>query len=325
MVKMKLGRNFTNLLYFEYLSPEDRRRLEGGELAVADMDALVQVAAKGDIVRQVQAARSLGLDHAELDGAVPNPYLGFPPSAGDEVRDAARRAGITLSLHMPYSYVGAALCAPDEFDRRAAVELQRRYLQFASRVGCEYCVLHPGVTPFYHASGKYFEQVRSSLVKSLLELGEAAGRLGLTLHLENNTAFENVFIELEEVCEVLEEVEENGVKIYFCFDIGHWLTRIDVGGKTPNPPELAVGEIPSGFFKEVHLNDYVPGKRIFHPPLQEGAGLLKRENLRRYFELIEAKGAELVVVETAFKLREQVMRREQIMREETEYLRSLVG
>ena len=322
---MRLGRNFTNLLYFEYLTPDDQRRLEGGELAVADMDALVQVEAKGDMVRQVQVAKSLGLDHVEFDGAVPNPYLGFPLSAGEEVRDATRRAGITLSLHMPYSYVGAALCAPDEIDRRAAVGLQKRYLEFASRVGCEYCVLHPGATPFYHASGRYFEQVRSSLIKSLLELGEAAGKLGLTLHLENNTAFEHVFIEPEEVCAVLEEVEKNGVKIYFCFDIGHWLTRLDVGGKTPNPPELVVEGIPSGFFKEVHLNDYVPGKRIFHPPLHEGAGLLKRENLRRYFGLIEAKGAELVVVETAFKVREQVVRREEILKEETEYLRSLVG
>jgi len=322
---MRLGRNFTNLLYFEYLPPEDQRRLEGGELAVADMDALVQVVAKGDIVRQVQAAKSLGLNHVELDGAVPNPYLELSASAREGTRDAARGARVTMSLHMPYSYIGAALCAPDEFNRRAAVGLQRRYLEFASSVGCEYCVLHPGVTPFYHASGKYFEHVRSSLIKSLLELGEAAGKLGLALHLENNTAFENVFIEPEEVCAVLEEVRENGVEIYFCFDIGHWLTRIDVGEKTPNRPELVIEEIPSGFFKELHLNDYVPGKRIFHPPLHEGAGVLKRKNLEHYFELVKAKGAELVVVETAFKVKEQVMRREQIMREETEYLRSLVG
>jgi len=322
---MRLGRNFTNLLYFEYLTPEDQRKLEEGELLVADMDALVQVKAKGDIVRQVLVAKSLGLDHVELDGAVPNPYLRFSTTAKEETMGAARKAGITLSLHMPYSYISAALCAPDELDRRAAVELQRRYLEFASSVGCEYCVLHPGVTPFYHANGKYFEQVRSSLIKSLLELGEAASKLGLTLHLENNTAFENVFTEPEGVCAVLEEVRENGVEIYFCFDIGHWLTRIDVGKKTPNPPELVIEEIPSGFFKEIHLNDYVPGKRIFHPPLQEGAGVLKRENLKRYFEFVGAKGAELVVVETAFKVKEQVMRREQIMREETEYLRSLVG
>ena len=323
--EMRLGRDFTNLLYFEYMAHEDQKRLEGGELAVAGMDALVQVEAKGDIVRQVQVAKSLGLDHVELDGAVPNPYLRLSESAKEEARGEARRAGITLSLHMPYTYISAALCAPDEVDRRAAVELQRRYLEFASSVGCEYCVLHPGVTPFYHASGKYFEQVRSSLIRSLLELGETAGKLGLTLHLENNTAFENVFIEPEEVCAVLGEVRRNGVEIYFCFDIGHWLTRIDVGKKTPNPPELVVKEIPSGLFKEVHLNDYVPGKRIFRPPLQEGAGLLKRENLSRYFELVKAKGAELIVVETAFKLKEQVMRREQIMREETEYLRSMIG
>ena len=145
---MKLGRDFTNLLYFEYLSEADKRKLEAGELSVADMDATAQVRAKGDIARQVRVAKDLGLDHVELDGAVPNPYLEFTEQARQRARKTAEQAGITLSLHLPYSYVGASVCAPDESDRRAAVELHKRYIEFASGVGCNYCVLHPGSCRF---------------------------------------------------------------------------------------------------------------------------------------------------------------------------------
>lgn len=322
---MRLGRNFTNLLYFEYLGEEDKRRLEAGELSVADMDATVQVTAKGDIARQVQVAKATGLDHVELDGAVPNPYLTLTGEAKQEVKSAAERAGISLSLHLPYSYVGANVCAPDEIDRQAAVKLHKRYLEFASSISCEYCVLHPGVVPFYHASGKYLGLIRANLVRSVLELGEFAAAREVVLHLENNTAFDNVFYELEEVSSVVEEVRRHGIDVYFNFDIGHWLTRADVGKPVPNPPEKIIEEIPDGMFKEVHLNDYVPGKRIFHPPLQEGLGLLKRENLVRYAQLVRDKGAELIVVETAIRTNEQVMRRNEIMQGENGFLRAIFG
>jgi sugar phosphate isomerase/epimerase len=322
---MRLGRDFTNLLYFEYLSQDDRKRLEEGELAVSDMDAMAQIPAKSDILKQIITAKSLGLDHVELDGAVPNPYLNFNDERRKRVREAASSNGISLSLHLPYSYIGANLCAPEELDRRAAVELQMRYLKFASEIGCKYCVLHPGVAPFYQAVGKYLERMGESLVKSLLELARSASDLRIELHLENNTAFDLIFFEPAEICEVIERVKAEGANIYFCFDIGHWLTRLDAGRKVPDPPERILEEIPAGMFKELHLNDYIPGRQIFHPPLHEGLGVLKRENLERYAELVEGKGAELIVVETAIKTREQVMRRDDILREETKYLREIFG
>lgn len=322
---MRLGRNFRNLLYFDYLGEEDKHRFEASELSVADMNAIVQVTAKGDIARQVQVAKATGLDHVELHGAVPNPYLTLTGEAKQEVKSAAEGASISLSLHLPFNYVGANICAPDEIDRQAAVKLHKRYLEFASSIGCEYCVLHPGVVPFYHTSGKYLGLIRANLVRSVLELGEFAAARGIVLHLKNNTAFDNVFDEPGEVSSVVEEVRRHGIEVYFNFDIGHWFTRADVGKPVPNPPEKIIEEIPDGMFKEVHLNDYVPGKRIFHPPLQEGLGLLKRENLVRYAQLVRDKGAELIVVETAITTKEQVMRRDEIMRGENGFLRAIFG
>jgi sugar phosphate isomerase/epimerase len=322
---MKLGRNFTNLLYFDYLDAENRRRFLAGEFTVADMDATVQVVAKGDIAKQILTAKALGIDHVELDGAVPNPYLAFSDEDKQRAREIARQNTISLSLHLPYSYIGANLCAPDELDRKMAVALQKRYLEFSSDIGCKYCVLHPGIVPFYHANGKYLEQIRASLIKSLIELGSFAAERGIDLHLENNTAFDGLFSEPAEICEVLEEVRKMGLNVYFCFDIGHWLTRIEVDKRVLNPPERVIEEIPDELLKEVHLNDYVPGKRVFHPPLHLGLGLLGRENLERYLELVMGKGAEVIVVETAASDREHVMRRDEILREETEYLKGMLG
>jgi sugar phosphate isomerase/epimerase len=323
--EVRIGRDFTNLLYFEYLGDEDKKKLETGEIGVSDVDAMVQLIAKGDIAGQITAAKEFGLDHVELDGAVPNPYLSFTPEQKEKAKSAVEKGGITLSFHLPYTYVGASTCAPHELDRRAAVDLQKQYIEFASEIGCNFVNMHPGVVPFYHAMGKYFDLIRRSLVRSLLELGEFAESRGILFHLENNTAFDGCFFEPDEICGVIEEVREHGVKIYFNFDIGHWFTRADVGRPLPDPPEKILEEIPDGMFKELHLNDYVPGKRLFHPPLHEGVGPLKRENLVRYAELVKRKGAELIVMETAFKTKEQVLNRKRIMREELDFVRSILG
>lgn len=322
---MRLGRDFTNLLYFDYLSDVEKRKLESGELTVADADAIAQLAAKADILGQVAVAKSLGLDHVELDGAVPNPYLNFNDEQKSRAREAASAKGISLSFHLPYTYVGAAVCSPENYDREASVELHKRYLGFASEIGCKYAILHPGFIPFYHATGRYLEQARAALVKSLIELGEFSSSKGIDLHLENNTAFDLIFFEPADICDIVEEVRKSGVKIYFCFDIGHWLTRADIGKPIPKPPERIIEAIPPGVSKEFHLNDYIPRKRIFHPPLNEGVGVLKRKNLERYAELVSGKGVELIVVETAIRAREQVMRRKEVLKEETEYIQAIFG
>jgi len=322
---MKLGRDFTNLLYFGYLNKEEQRKLESGEMAIADMDATVQVQAKGDIAGQVEAAMEFGLDHVELDGAVPNPYLDFTDEQKEKAKEAAEDAKITLSLHNPYTYVGASVCAPYEHDRQASVGLHKQYLEFASEIGCKYCIIHPGVVPFYHAAGRYFDMIRTSLVKSMIELGEFADSHNVLLHLENNTAFDGAFFEPEDVCSVVEEVRRHGVKLYFNLDIGHWFTRADFGRPIPEPPESVIDRVPDGMFKELHLNDYVPVKKLFHPPLQEELGLLKRQNLINYAKLIKKKGVELVVVETAVKTKEQLMRSGEIIQGENEFLRKVLG
>ncbi len=322
---MKLGRDFTNLLYFDYLGKEEEQNLRDGKIGVHDVDALVQEIAKADIAGQVAVAKKIGINHVELDGAVPNPYLSFTKEQKEQAKSAAKKANIDLSFHLPYTYVGGSTCAPHEVDRAAAVELQKKYITFASEIGCNYINMHPGVVPFYHAMGKYFDLIRNSLVKSLIELGEVAKSEKVILHLENNTAFDGCFYEPDELVSVVEEVRGQGIELYFNLDIGHWFTRADVGKPLPNPPEDIVKEIPDGMFKEIHLNDYVPGKRIFHPPLHTQVGPLKSQNLVRLADMLKEKGAELILLETAFREKEQVLDRENIMKDEAQYVKTIFG
>ncbi|KXA99615.1 hypothetical protein AKJ42_02860 [candidate division MSBL1 archaeon SCGC-AAA261C02] len=163
------------------------------------------------------------------------------------------------------------------------------------------------------------------MVKSLIELGQLAEEEGIAFHVENNTAFDKVFVEPEELIDVVEEVRGQDVEIYFNFDIGHWFTRADQGKEISMPPEEVMNKIPGEMVKELHLNDYIPGKKIFHPPLHKESGLLKRENLERYAGFVKDKGAELIVVETAFRETEQVKNRDEIIEKETQYLKEILG
>ncbi|KXB04403.1 hypothetical protein AKJ48_02670, partial [candidate division MSBL1 archaeon SCGC-AAA261O19] len=89
------------------------------------------------------------------------------------------------------------------------------------------------------------------MVKSLIELGQLAEEEGIAFHVENNTAFDKVFVEPEELIDVVEEVRGQDVEIYFNFDIGHWFTRADQGKEISMPPEEVMNKIPGEMVKEL--------------------------------------------------------------------------
>ncbi len=320
---VRLGRDYTNCLVFDNLSASDKRAFERGDLDLGSINALAIEKTKQNVEQQFKVTRELGLAHVELDADSPNPYLDFDGGRRKEIKEGAESYGISLSLHLPYSYVGSSVCSPQGKDRRIAVELHRRCIQFAADIGAKYAIMHPGSVPFYHQLGKYKELVHGSLLKSLLDLGKFASERGLALHLENNTAFDGIYSEIDDCLKIVKEVREQGVELYFNFDIGHWLTRADSGAEIPNPPESALEPIPPDYLKELHLNDYVPGEKMFHPPLNLEWGLMKRNNLERYARLVKRKGVEVVVLETAMKNTEQILNRREVLEQETRYVRDI--
>jgi sugar phosphate isomerase/epimerase len=312
-------------LVINYLGGTEKRALEEGNLDLASVNAIGLERAKLDVEHQIEVTRELGLNHIELDTDTPNPYLNLSDEAKRRVREAGESSGITFSVHLPYSYVGGALCSPQESDRRLAVELHKRCIRFAADIGAKYVNVHPGSAPFYHRVGKYRDSIHAALLRSLLEMGELAGSLGLDLHLENNTAFDGIYSEVGDCLSIIRELRERGLGVYFNLDIGHWFTRADVGSEVPEPPEKIMDEIPSDYVKELHLNDYVPGKKMFHPPLHLEWGLLKRGSLEGYAEIIRRKGAEVIVLETALKTPEQLVNWRELLRKETRYVKEIFG
>ncbi len=322
---LKLGRDYTNCLVFDQLGGEDKKALERDKLDLASMNAIALEKAKLDVRHQIEVTKDLGLDHIELDADSPNPYVSLDGEEKRKIRDLAESNGIDYSVHLPYSYVGGSICAMQESDRLAALDLHKKTLQFAADVGAKYANVHPGSTPFWHRAGKYKELIHEALVKSLLDLGKMAKKLNVDLIFENNTAFDGIYCEVPDCLSVVRELREKGVELYFNLDIGHWFTRADTGSSIPDPPESVMEDLPSEYLKELHLNDYVPGKKMFHPPIHLGLGPLKRANLERYAEIVKGKGVEVVVLETALKSVEQVVNRRELLKEETKFIKDIFG
>ncbi|MBN1899043.1 MAG: sugar phosphate isomerase/epimerase [Spirochaetes bacterium] len=321
---MKLGRNFTNLLHYNYLTDEEKKLLEKGELNSEDVGALCSVRKKADILGQIEAAKEIGFSHIELDGAVPNPFLEFTRSEIIEVKEALKKEKMTISFHLPYTFVGAAVCAIQKEDRELSVELHKKYLEFAGHLGCLSAVIHPGGIPFYHARSRYIQEYKKGLLESLMELTDFAQAREIKLHLENETAFHNFVFTPDELLEVVRTIRDKGKELYLNLDIGHWFTVIDEGFQVPEQPEKVIEKFPSEFLYELHLNDYVPDEKIFHPPLHEGLGLLKKDNLKRYFEIVQRKGVKLVVIETAVRRKEDLEHGMDIARKESLFIQEIL-
>ncbi len=317
---MRLGRNFTNLLEYEYLTEEEKEKFNAKELKVADMDALAQIRFKRDLVRQIEVADEVGLKHVEIDGGIPNPYLQMPDDELAEARALAADKNITLSLHLPYTFVADSTCSFQEEDRKQACDYMKKYIEVADKLDCTYCVMHPGTVPFYQADGKYLDIMEEMLIRSFKELGAYCNDRDMLLHLENNTAFDVGFVTLEEIYPVMESVRDEGIDVRLCFDLAHTFTQVETSDEIPEPPEKAYRDLPDEYLYSLHVGDYVPEEQLFHPPIHQERGKMKRENFVNMAEIFEEKGVEVAIIETAVRDREDLVNGYDLMAEETAFL-----
>ncbi len=317
---MRLGRNFTNLLEYEYLTDEEKKKFDAGDLKVADMDALAQGRFKRDLVRQIEVADEVNLRHIEIDGGIPNPYLEMSDQELEKAKQAAIDHDVTLSLHLPYTFVADSTCSFQEEDRKIACEYLRDYIDVAEKLDCDYCVMHPGTVPFYQAEGKYLDRMEEMLTRSLKELGAYTQERDMLLHLENNTAFDVGFVTVEEIYPVMDEVREEGIDVRLCFDLAHTFTQVETSDEIPDPPEKAYRDLPEDLLYALHVGDYVPEEQLFHPPIHQERGKMKRENFVNMAKIFEDKGVEVVIIETAVRDREDLINGYDIMAEETAFL-----
>jgi len=321
---LRIGRNFTNLLETMYLTDDEKKALKEGKLTVLDMDAKVQVKSKRNISFQIEIAKEIGIDHVELDGGIPNPFLSMTDKEIEKSKSKSKELGITLSLHLPYTFIAESIVSFQREEREVAVNLLKRYIDFAEKLNCISVNMHPGRVPFYQAEGRYLEIVREGIKESLTELANYSSKKGIKFHLENNTYFDNIFKEVDEIVELLLSLRKKDVDISFCFDIGHWFTRGSFSLEIPDPPEDIFLKIPDELLWEVHLNDYIVEKKKFHPPLHYQSGPLKKENLKKLAKYFKEKGVELVVVETAVRDVDELLNSKELLLKESSYLREVL-
>lgn len=320
---MIIGRNFTNLLETMFLTDCEKESLKKGLLSVSDMDAEVQIKSKRDIPFQIDVAKEIGLSHIELDGGIPNPFLSMTEEEIETAKKKSKDSGITLSLHLPYTFVSESIVSFQKEERDIAITLLKRYIDFAEKLNCIAVNMHPGRVPFYQAEGKYLDIVKKGIKECLKELAEYSSERNIKFHLENNTYFDNIFVEIDEIVEMLLSLRSLNIDINFCFDIGHWFTRGSFGLPIPDSPEDVFLKIPDEILWEVHLNDYIIEKKKFHPPLHYEAGLLKRENLRNLSGYFKEKGVELIVVETAVRDIDELLNSKELLLKEMAYLKEV--
>lgn len=319
---MRLGRDFTNLLEYEYLTKDDREAFLAGKLTVSDMDATVQIKVKADIPRQCQVAAETGLQHVELDGGIPNPYLTLTPDQIKKARAAAEKFGITLSMHLPYTFVSSATCGFQEEDRQAAVAYLKRYLDVAAALGCRFTVMHPGQIPFYQAVGRYLEISNGMLLASLTELGGYSDKKNMPLHMENNTFWDGRLYTSDECLPILQEVRRRGINLKFCFDLAHEFTGCKTIDEIPAHPEERYRNVPNEFYMGVQVGDFLPEGRLFHPPMHRQLGRLKREHFVNMFRILREKGAEYIVIESAVREKDDLIGAFDLQAEEARFMRA---
>ena len=318
---MKIGRNWTNTFVFDKLTTDEQKMVLNGNYDLFAMNALGLIRFKEDVPGQIELAKKYGLDHIELDCDVPNPYTEWTLEMRKKIKEIARQNNISLSVHLTYSNAGASVVSLQEIDRMAAVGIQKAYIDFANDIGAGYVVMHPGTAPFYMVSDLYISKFKQQLLKTLIDLANYSTDLGIKFHLENNVAFDNIFVEPEDIIDVINTARSKGAQVYFNFDIGHWFTRADKGRALPEDPLEVMNKIPAELVCEIHVNDYIPGKFVFHPPLTLTEGPLKGDAFRRYAALVKKLNPEILVFETAFKTLEQVRDRENIISQETAYIK----
>ncbi|MBN1899048.1 MAG: sugar phosphate isomerase/epimerase [Spirochaetes bacterium] len=325
---MKLGRNLTNLFTIEMLSEKQKDLILSGKENMFAMNAWGGLKMKADINNLAAIARKLNIHHLELDCDVPSPYPEFSKEKRRQLKQIFRDNGLTLSVHLPYTMSAVSnIASPQAGESQNAVLMAKKYIDFAVDAGALYVNIHPGKAPFYFNSVHFLKTLEENMVNSLYALVKyTEDNSDIKFHLENNTAFDGFYYNIDDCLRVVKKIREQGAKsIYFNFDIGHWFTRESIKEKLPVDLLSPMKDIPSDMVWEFHLNDFITETTTFHPPLMEQKGHLTKDRLKEYAAIIKKLGVELLLLETAFHTTDDLKNRYDIIHKENAFIEEIFG
>jgi sugar phosphate isomerase/epimerase len=200
-----------------------------------DRDHLVEIAAHGFEAVELFATRTHFDYHdqraiGEIEGHVVDAGL----------RVHAVHAPITEGYRDGVWGPGYSVAHGDDASRRLAVQETVAAIQAAHRLGADVVIVHPG-TPALEAPHPK-DNRRQALVRSIGELAEVSGPLGIKIALE---VIPNPIADADALVRLLEdELEEDGLGI--CLDTGHAFILGDV---------TEAIEAASGYLVTTHLHD----------------------------------------------------------------------
>ncbi len=339
----RTGRDLTNQISYFFCTKEERAEIErlvkGGSVYPPLLDQ-GKYRQKASIIGQLKIIHALGMNHLELDFNPKHPYEAMYQKKRElfeEARDYATELGLTTSVHLSYSYTAASVCAPQKAHRNASVEMLKQEIDIAEVFGAKYLIIHGGVVPFWEADELNRPFLIKALVDSLSELAMYAQNKGMILELENNVVADNCFHEIEEVMEVIEQVNNKGYKLLFCFDIGHYITRKDIGKdisklvKVMEDPMVA--KYSTGL---MHLNSYIPkeydkdgkvkpGTGKYHPLLHKERSPLSLSDIKEHARLNNEIGTDVVIIESAARSFQEMLNMNEDLSHESQAILDCFG
>jgi sugar phosphate isomerase/epimerase len=180
--------------------------------------------------RAVERCLDLGSEHVEIICDLP--YF-IPGRSGPDlrrVRDLLRSHGASVSVHAGFWDLNPGSCLPEL--RRLTLKRLKLGIETCARLGGEIVVLH---APRCHIPELrwLWEKTRRLYDRTLRECLKLAGRLGITLALENGSSAFGPYAALRELAALLRGYDPS--ELGACFDVGHaYLEACRRGARDPS-------------------------------------------------------------------------------------------
>jgi sugar phosphate isomerase/epimerase len=316
MAKVRVGRDLTNQLCFHFLTEDEKkiaREANANGSFYPDILEYGKQRQRVSIKGQIDIIKALKMHHLELDLSPKHPYeqlYNHHREILEEASEYALENDVSISGHLSYSYATASACAPQTSHRKAAVATFKTEVDIIKSFGATHAVMHGGTIPFWEDTPANKTFLDKALVETLYEVGSYAAEKGIILEFENNVVADSCFYNIDHCMEILEKVNARGVKVLFCFDVGHYMTRADKGLDISLLEKVLEDETIAKYSAgTMHLNGYIPqefengklkpGTGRYHPLLHKEESPLKISNIEHHAQLNQKIGTKAVVIESA--------------------------
>ena len=137
-----------------------------------------------------------------------------------EIRHRANLLGIGMSMHT--AFAGLNIASIDSEERLSSIGRVKQSIEAASEMEITHATLHAGHLMSVQYSEENWKNSVNYNIESIKELVSFAGKLGLTLCLENGNAFKRASLKHGLFPGDLKYIRENvGDKLKFTVDFGH--------------------------------------------------------------------------------------------------------